>query len=85
MRKEKLIESGIEKIVRKVLKEESGKKWLSRRQYQQARKGIEMLANSLFVLQNLSVDDPAKQEKQSTYNEVRKHMTAIREIIDQLV
>lgn len=85
MRKEKLIESGIEKIVRKVLKEESGKKWLSRKQYQQARKGIEMLMNSLSELSNVAVDDPSKQEKRTTEMEIRKHVVAIREIIDQLV
>lgn len=85
MRKEKLIESGIEKIVRKVLKEESGKKWLSRKQYNQARKGIEMLVNSLSELSNVAVDDPSKQEKRTTDAEIRKHVVAIREIIDQLV
>ena len=85
MRKEKLIESGIEKIVRKVLKEESGKKWLSRKQYQRARKGIEMLMNSLSELSNVAVDDPSKQEKRTTDAEIRKHVVAIREIIDQLV
>lgn len=85
MRKEKLIESGIEKIVRKVLKEESGKKWLSRKQYQQARKGIEMLVNSLSELSNVAADDPSKQEKRTAEMEIRKHVVAIREIIDQLV
>lgn len=85
MRKKKLIESGIEKIVRKVLKEESGKKWLSRKQYQQARRGIEILMNSLSELSNVAVDDASKQEKRTTDAEIRKHVVAIREIIDQLV
>lgn len=85
MHKEKLIESGIEKIVRKILKEESGKKWLSRKQYNQARKGIEMLLNSLFDLSNIAHGDPAEQEKRRVEADVRKHVVAIREIIDELV
>ena len=83
--RDRLIESAITKIVKKVVVEQSTKGFLTKRQYSQARKGIEMLVNALFDLENVSVDDPKKTEKRAYAAEIRDHIVDIRKIIDELV
>lgn len=81
--KSRLIESGLTKIVRKMVVSE-GSGMIDKKSYNQARKGIELLMNSLFELQNIAVDDPQKSDKKVKYEEVRKHVIAIRELLDEM-
>lgn len=81
--KSALIESGLSKIVRKMMNEGTG--LIDKKSYNRARKGIELLMNSLFDLQNIAVDDPQKAEKKAKYDEIRTHVVAIRELLDEMV
>lgn len=81
--KKQLIESGVNKIVRRILME--GDSWIDRTQYNRARKGIELISNSLFDLQNISAGDPNTAQKKAKYDEFRTHLIAIRELLDEIV
>lgn len=83
-KKARLIESGIEKIVRKVMLSE-GSGMIDKKSYNRARKGIELLMNSLYDLQNIAHGDPQKSEKKAKYEEVRQHTIAIRELLDEML
>lgn len=83
-KKARLIESGIEKIVRKVMLSE-GSGMIDKKAYNRCRKALELLSNSLFDLQNVAVDDPQKSEKKAKYEEVRQHTIAIRELLDEML
>lgn len=82
--KSRLIESGLSKIVRKMMVSE-GSGMIDKKSYNRARKGIELLMNSLFDLQNIAFDDPQKAEKKAKYEEIWKHTVAIRELLDEMV
>lgn len=77
-----LVESAIGKIALKVLRE--GKGWIDRRRYNRAVKGVATIANELYDLHNVAVDDPQKDEKKAKYEEFRTHFIAIRNLLDEI-